>query len=359
MRRRDDDLIEPEVATALTAIDDTLAGRPVAPEHVELAELALMLAAERAQMDPAAAQLLDDRCVASWTTPRRWPRRWIWAPLTAAAVGLAAVLAIVVSLPGGPGPSPPHSVAASAAGAGRSAVSPPALALPDNGRHVTQSAQLALSTAPDRVDTVAQEIFEVIGREHGIVNSSEVTATGRPDGYAEFQLSVPTANLAATMSTLSQLPDATVASRTDSSQDVNDKYLADQRQLADARALRTSLLRQLAGATTNQQITSLTAQIHDAEASISSDEATLRVLQGQISYSPITVQVQANAKGSSGAGFTLARAGNDARRMLTIVAGAALIGLAVLSPLALVGGLGWWLAAVVRRRRRTHALDVA
>lgn len=388
MRRRDDELIEAEVATALVAIDDILAGRSVAPEQVELAELALLLVAQRPQMDAAAVDSLDDRQQALWTRRRARRRRWIWAPLTAAAASLAAVLAIVISLPGGGKPadlsvpgvtrSPAASAGAAfgaassasstganahasapAPAAGETPGSPSALQLPGNGRHVIQSAQLALSTAPDRVDGVAQEIFDVIGREDGIVNSSQVTATGGSDGYAEFQLSVPTANLAATMTALSQLRYATVTSRTDSSQDVNDQYLSDQGKLADARALRTSLLKQLAAATTEQQIASLTAQIHDAEASISSDEATLRALQGQISYSPITVQVQADANGAAGAGFTIRRAGNDALRVLTVVAGAALIGLAALSPLALVGGLGWWVAAAVRRRRRAQALDLA
>ena len=383
MRRRDHDLIESEVATALAAIDDTLAGRPVASDHVELGELALVLVAERPLMEPAAAQALDDRCAASRTRPRR-SRPWIWAPLTAAVAGLAAVLAIVVLLQGGGGsadisaPAVTRSAGASAAAAsgavssaagtsappsaaagGGSAGAPQALHLPANGRHVTQSAQLVLSSAPDRVDSVAQEILDVIARERGIVTSSEVTATGGPDGYAEFRLSVPTANLPATMIALSQLPYAAVASRTDSSQDVNDQYAADQRELDDARALRTSLLKQLAAAASDQQIASITARIRDAEASIARDEAALRALQNRISFSPITVQLQANAKRAAGAGFTIRGAGHDALRVLTVVAGAALIGLAALLPLALVGGLGWWLAAAVRRRRRAQAIDLA
>ena len=140
-----------------------------------------------------------------------------------------------------------------------------------------QAAQLSLSTAPGRVDAVAQEVFDVVGRQRGVVSSSSVTAGGT-GGYAQFQLSLPSASLGQTMASLSTLPYARVASRTDTTQDVNDQYLADARRLADARALRTSLLKQLANATTQAQIDSLTARIHDGEIK---GEA-LEALSGQV-----------------------------------------------------------------------------
>jgi hypothetical protein len=195
------------------------------------------------------------------------------------------------------------------------------------------------------------------------VQSSTVTATGGPGGYAQFQLSIPSASLPQTMASLSTLRYARVSSRTDTTQDVNDQYRADVRALKEARALRTSLLKQLANATTQSQIQSLTAQIHDADASISSDEATLRSLNHQIDYSEVAVTInggQVPVPTTSGSGgFTLHRAAHDAGRVLTVAAGVALIGLAALVPVALVGALGWWVATRVRRRRREHALDLA
>jgi hypothetical protein len=44
--------------------------------------------------------------------------------------------------------------------------------------------------------------------------------------------------------------------------------------------------------------------------------------------------------------------------VLTVAAGVALIGLAALVPVALVGALAWWIASSVRRRRREQALDL-
>jgi hypothetical protein len=175
-------------------------------------------------------------------------------------------------------------------------------------------------------------------------------------------LSVPSSNLAGTMASLSSLRFAHVSSRTDATQDVNDQYQRDTRALADARALRTSLLKQLANATTQTQIDSLNAQIHDAEASISSDEATLRHLQHQINFSQITLTINAPypvaVSSKSSGGFTLNRAAHDAGRVLTVAAGVALIALAALVPVALVAALAWWIATAIRRRRREQALDL-
>src|SRR5581483_12389809 len=98
-----------------------------------------------------------------------------------------------------------------------------------------------------------------------------------------------------------------VVSRTDASQDITGKVGGAGRRLADARALRTSLLRQLANATTQTQINSLKAQIRDAEASISSDLAALRTLHHQVDNSQVSVTINASmAPGhpvSSGGGF--------------------------------------------------------
>ena len=200
----------------------------------------------------------------------------------------------------------------------------------------------------------------MVGRQNGIVSNSNVTS-GTTSGYAQFELSIPSGSLPQTMAALSTLQYAHVASRTDTTQDVNDQYQADVRALADARALRTSLLKQLANATTQTQIDSLNARIHDAEASISSDEATLRRLSHQVSFSQVTLTINAGSTpvGASpgGGGFGFGKAAHDAGRVLTVAAGVALIVLAALVPLALIAALAWWIATLVRRRRREQALD--
>jgi hypothetical protein len=206
-------------------------------------------------------------------------------------------------------------------------------------------------------------VFNAVGLAGGIVNSSSVTATSGSDGYAQFQLSIPSSSLAQTMAALSKLHYASVASRTDTSQDVNDQYQAAVRRLADARALRTALLRQLAAATTATQVASLKAQIRDAEASIASDEAGVRSLNQRISYSQVSLSINAAAAPPvptpSSHGFTIGRAWHDAGRILAVAAGVAIVALAVLVPVALIVALVLWVAALVRRHRREQALDLA
>lgn len=424
MRRVDDPQSDPEIGASLQAIDATLAGEPVDPQHAELAELALLLASERPEIDAAFASSLDgliDRRFAKRAGAKA-RRRWLFAP--SAMVGVAAAAAVVVVIASGgfgsslgvsassssassssassagalapdvggasaghasssgaaassapaakvpsvapaerlvpPAASAPTAAAPTAAGSGTSASPQP----PANGRKIIQSASLNLAVAPSRMDDVAQQVFDVIGAEKGIVNHSTVTATGGSDGYAEFQLSVPSSSLSQTMSELSRLRGANVVSRTDASQDVNGQFVSTNRRLADARTLRTALLKQLAGATTTAEIDSLTGRIHDAEAAIASDQATLARLNGQVNYSQITLTINATVHPvvlapHSGHSFTIGKAAHDAGRVLTVAAGVGLIALAALVPVALIGALVWWVAAAIRRRRREQALDLA
>jgi hypothetical protein len=425
------DPLEPEVEAALEAIDATLAGDPVDPEHAELAELALILRADRPPVGAPFAAAMDARArerfsVASGRRPRtprllrRPARGWIvWAPAGALAA-VVLVVALVTLVPSGGSSSSPviaasrpvgsltvassssaadaarspvaHGSAASSAGAasagsgsaGFSAASSttasaaptvavPTVAVPTaptgGNRQVVQSARLALSTRPKQVDAVAQQVFDVVGSEKGYVANSSVTATGHPDSSADFQLSVPSANLQPTLISLSQLHGATVVSSTNSSQDITGKVGGAGRRLAEARALLRSLLRRLANAYTTEQVDSLKAQIRGANAAIDRDQAALNGLHRQVQYSRIAVTIQGSApaggvaagasSGSGGSGFTLHRAGHDAVRVLVVAAGVLLIALAVAIPLALVAALVAWLWLRLRRHRRESALDRA
>jgi hypothetical protein len=429
MRALDHDPIDPEIAVTLDAIDATLAGEPVDARFAEVAEIALLLSADRPQAPPEFARSLDERverrfapmpgsAVAARATRRRRVARRFWESTAALAAGVALVVAIVVVAGGRGGgssavsssasstaassassaPSSGAAVGSSAAASGavaRSAAPPPlaptarrgststaqkatasstaapppqtsgsattpVIQPPTTGRKVVQSAQLNLTAAPSRIDAVAQEVYDVVGQVNGIVNSSSVTQGG-PAGYANFQLSVPSSSLAETMSRLSQLTYAQVASRTDNSQDITNQFDATTRALGDARALRTSLLKQLANALTTQQVDSLKAQINDAEASVSSDEATLGRLNNQVNFSQINVEINAGTPpppiAHKSGGFGIGRAAHDAGRVLTVAAGGALIAIAALTPVALVVALVWWVGAAVRRRRREQALD--
>lgn len=420
----DQDPIDPEIAATLDAIDATLAGEPVDGRYADIAEIALLLASDRPRVPPAFASSLDQKVKRRFESQNGQKRRFgtdrsrkrrsrtgVWQGAGAIAAGVATIAAIAVVAGGGHGGSSGASSAASATstsaaassaasagsapsgrssasrspkaqaalipptnseagssasgspafGSSASGTSAPTVQPPTTGRKIVQGAQLNLTAAPNRVDDVAQEIYDVVGQANGIVESSSVTQGG-PGGYANFQLSMPSARLGQTMTQLSSLNYAQVVSRTDSSQDITDQYGAATRALADARALRTSLLKQLASAATTEQVDSLNAQIHDAEASISSDQATLNRLNHQVNYSEVYVNVQAKSTPApvshgGGGGFTLGRAAHDAGRVLMVGAGVALIAIAVLAPIGLLVAVLWWVGSTLKRRRREQALD--
>ncbi|MGP0034473.1 MAG: DUF4349 domain-containing protein [Solirubrobacteraceae bacterium] len=415
MRLLDHDPIDPEIAATLDAIDATLAGEPVDARYAELAEIALLLASDRPQLPAEFARSMDERVGRRFApapdsvVPVKAVRRGrlarrFWEGTGALAAGVALFVAIVVVAGGSGGGSSMSSSSAASAGTGAGTTStapratgapaplapsdvrtpnsraekaaasstaapsaptsgssaPQVLQPPTTGRKVVQSAQLNLTAASSRVDAVAQEVYNVVGQVNGIVNNSTVTQGG-PNGYASFELSVPSASLPETMSRLSQLTYAQVTSRTDNTQDITNQYNAAASALADARALRTSLLKQLANAVTNAQVQSLTAQIHDAEASISSDQATLGRLNNQVNFSQINVEINTSTPlppvAHKSGGFGIGRAAHDAGRVLTVAAGGALIAIAALTPVGLVVALVWWVGAAVRRRRREQALD--
>jgi uncharacterized protein DUF4349 len=380
--------LEPEMAAALAAIDATLDGDPVDPEHAELAELALILRAERPVAAPAVRGTIDERVAQRLERPARRrrlrpARGWLAAPVAA----LAAVALVMVIVSGGGGGTPSHGVtseaatsasasagsAASGAASSSSSTPSPATRAPDSTssapspspsgrRQVVQSAQLSLSTAPRRIDDVAQQVFDVVDAEKGIVVSSHVTSTGGPDGGAQFQLSVPVANLQATVSQLSQLHGAHVVSRSDDTTDITGQVGGAGRRLAEARALRRSLLRQLAAATTSQATASLRAQLRDVDAAIGRAAASLTGLHRSVADSSLTVTIQADSvpigHPAHGGGFTLHRAVHDAGRVLVVVAGVGLIALAVLVPLGVVVASLVWAGLALRRRRREAMLDL-
>jgi Domain of unknown function (DUF4349) len=307
----------------------------------------------------------------------------------------AAATSSGASAPAAPVPNGPGSGGGSSgqqlygAAGGKSAAPPHATAhakpsthttVPTSGaatgtRQVIQSAQLLLRASPTQVQQVAQQVFTIVQDNQGIVASSNVTSSGAgvrapatipgpyPGAYAVFQLSIPSGNLTQALGQLSRMQGARVVSRTDNTQDVTGQVGGAGIRLAEARALRRSLLKQLAAALTTQQVDSIQLQLKDADAAIARDLKALNSIKRQVAYSRVTVTVQGLVapvahKHNSGGGFTLRRAAHDAGRVLVVAAGVALIVLAVMVPVGLLLAALAWIGFTVRRRRREHALDL-
>jgi hypothetical protein len=389
------DPLEPEVLAALEAIDATLEGEPVDPEYAELAELALILRAERPVPDEVFLARLDRRVQDRFVEPTRPRRVWSdhWRVSVAALAGVAALcvaIAVAVgphgsstSLPGvkngvsassGSASSGSASGGTASSGGGtssRGAASPApgarklssrAPAPPGRpGRDITQSARIGLQAAPGRIAGVAQEVFDVIGAEHGDVLSSHVSQTAGEPGYATFSLQVSAARLRATLDRLSRLAHARVVTREDASADITARVDNTAAALAAAKARRRSLLRQLAATAIPAQADRLQREAARALVQIDREQSALDRLHHRIADSTIAVTVQSppvvhHRHHHAAGGFTFSQALHDAGHILLVAAGVALIAFAVLVPVGLVVALCAWVWTLVLRRRREGAL---
>ncbi len=376
MRRREI-TIDPAVAAELEALEAALAGDPAA--EPELAALVHDVRDQAPAMEPAFRARLDARVERGFATaPRARQRRaWrSWAPaLGVTGCVLAALVALVVS--GGGGSNDSASSGASggvanesttvqsqkdAAGAGAGASSSSAPAPSDalqsaRTRRVERTTRLELTTTD--VQSAADGVVRATQASGGFVQSSQV-ATGDGRGNASFVVRVPTARLDDALARLSKL--GHVRSLQQSEQDITGAYDGASTRLAEARAERRGLLRAIAKATTAQDISSLRARIADNRREIARYQRDFNAVRSRANYATVEVDVTGRPRKSEpapggGGSWSPGDAAHDAVRVLEVSAGVALIGLAVLVPLALLGAASGLAAGAYRRRRREAALS--
>jgi hypothetical protein len=233
---------------------------------------------------------------------------------------------------------------------------PPAPASPSRQRRVERSTRLEL-TATD-VQAASDGVVRATQATGGFVQSSQVS-TGDGRSTASFTLRVPTSRLDDALRRLSRL--GHVRSLQQSADDITNVYDGASTRLAEARAERRGLLRALAKATTAAQITSLRARIADNRRALQRDQRELDAVRNRANYATIGLELtgvaRKHATVPSGGPWTPGDAAHDAVRVLEVSAGVALIALAVLVPLTLVGTAGGFAAVAVRRRRREAALS--
>lgn len=417
MRLRRDPEPSPETRRALAALDAALAGDPVDPEHDDLRHLAVALRDERPQPRPEFELALDlrvhegfppeDRPGIHKASPARrkelhTPRRLRTTPLalgTAASIFIVATAVLTTGLlEGGGSPDQPTSgVGTPAGGEVRStdspsaqspsgeardgaealksmpapapAAAPPAQALESppappgvapraRRRQVERSAELALSTPRDRIEEVADGAIRVTDRHGGFVLSSSVSAGESSNAGAELDLRIPTDRLSRAVADLSEL--AHVRSRTQAARDITAEFTSPRRRLADALAERRGLLRQLARADTPNETAAIRARLRAVNRRANRAQAELRRLRERVGFAAVSVTVEPGAgNDDAGSGWSLGDAARDALAVLGAVAGAAIVGLAVAVPVAIVGVLAWLAYRAVIRRRREQALDGA
>jgi Domain of unknown function (DUF4349) len=396
MRRRETPL-DPAVAAELEALEAALADDPSA--EPELATLVRDVRMEAPAMSPAFRAQLEERVESGFASTRGGARRASRRPLLGRrplipALGvagclLAALVAVLFATGGsnddsnsagggvaatqvapaerqssgagesaGSGGSGADSAAPSTKSDSTAQAAPSPAAPPANGgRHVERSTRLELTTTD--VQKTADGIVRATQAAGGYVQLSQVR-TGDQNGGATFVLRVPTAKLDDALASLSKL--GHVRAMEQSADDITGAYDGAQARLADARAERRGLLRALGKATTAQEIASLKARIADNRRELNRLQSEFNAVRRRANYATIQVEVTGRARKqpvTPGGSWTPGDAAHDALRVLEIGAGVALIGLAVLIPLGVLGTAGGLAAGAVRRRRREDTLDAS
>jgi hypothetical protein len=409
MRHRDP--LNPDEARELDALERALLGQPVDPDLHGLEELVGDLRASAPEMSPAFAARLERDVADGFPAPTeqpllRRPRRWVLLPavgvLAAALIALVVVLGqsnndtsqVAVDLgattarESAPAPqaSSGGSAATDSAGgfdaqsapanraaapAAKSAAPAPSAAVapvrPSAGiakssapRKVERTADLVLETPSGKVESTSDEVIRTVDRFGGIVASSAIGSDDQAGGEAVFDLRIPTGRLDDALAALSKL--GHVAERTQNLQDITSSFTSAQDRLSDARAERRGLLRALARATTQAQIQSLRARLRTTRSTIArlnGDLASLR-RRADLSNVHVTVRgVEGGGGAATGGDWSPGDAARDALRVLEVMAGVALIALAIGVPLGLLGIAIALAARAGRRRGRERALDPA
>ncbi len=379
-------------------------------------DLAVLLREDRPEPDPAFAHRMDklvERGFQSWSPPLRMQRTpWWRSLLSGPAIGVAAlvlIVALVLVLPkgddfGSGGSSSGGSAGSSGSGGGaetqaapnaecagggastadsagsarssggtdsaggdlsvQSAVPPsPGKGSPGSdsarNRKIERSASLTLATRPRDIDRVSDAIQRETRSVGGFVVTASVSAS-RYGGNGDFELRVPTERLDTLMGRLSQL--AAVRERADRSHDITAEAVSARKHLTDARAERSSLLRQLEDATTLTETEAIRARLTLVSREIEAAKAGVRRVTNRANFSTVTVSLLADSSAAppsedDGGAWSPADAARDALRVLEVIAGVLLIGLAVLGPLAILAALVAGSARWTTRRRRERALD--
>jgi hypothetical protein len=352
----------------LAAIDAAIeSGRVTATDlhERELQELALALSAATPAPDDDFAARLDRRVRAGFPRERRsfgLLRRPPVPVLGGAAAALLAGIVAVSLYAGGDDGSEPKPLTTRELPAESPRTAAPEIVPPPGGdvvpgrreRRIERSAQLRLAASGDRLEDVADGIGTVVQRHKGFVlRSSLSTGDGGVTG-GSFDLRVPADELRDALRELSGL--ATVVSQSQSSEDVTGAFVSTGDRLAAAKAERRGLLRRLARARTDAQAEALRERLRIVAGEISSLRGQLRSLRERTGFAAVNVTLE-QKDGDSGSSGSVGDGLDDALGILAASLGLALRVLGVVIPLALVGGLAWLAAGVIRRRRRESALS--
>lgn len=193
----------------------------------------------------------------------------------------------------------------------------------------------------------------------GIVLRSSIRDGAEGEAGAEFELLIPSARLGDALAAFSAI--AEVRSRHESTQDITAPTIGVGERLQDSQARIESLLGQLADAATDEERAAVEAQLRAERRHAAALRSRLSDLRRRASFSRVSLRIETGAPATtsegSGGAWGIDDGIDDAGRILAVAAGITVIGLAVLTPLALICLLAWLAHHSLVRRSRERALD--
>jgi hypothetical protein len=225
-------------------------------------------------------------------------------------------------------------------------------------RDVEHSAEMVLGADPDQVANDAAQVFDAVHAANGIVLNSSVTAGAAGDAGARFELLIPAAKLGDALAAFSAID--TVVSRHEATDDITAPTVRIGEQLRDSRATIDGLLVQLAGADTDEERAEVEFELRAERHHNASLRSQATKLGRRANLSRVSLRIEtggASAGEDSGGGWSIGDALHDAGHILVIAAGVAIVGLAIVGPLALLAFLFWLANGVRLRRARERVLD--
>ena len=153
-------------------------------------------------------------------------------------------------------------------------------------------------------------------------------------------------------------------SRAQDTEDVTDQRAVLQSAVRDARADRAGLRVRLSKASTDKERSRLRAQLDRASRRVTQRERRVASLNQQVAYSTVELEIRGTRKSGATAAtpgdrWTPGDALRDAGRVLEVIAGVLLIGLAILLPIAILAALAAYAGRGLTRRRRERALEAS
>ena len=219
-------------------------------------------------------------------------------------------------------------------------------------RDVERSAEITLGAEPDDVADDASKVFEAVHAHDGIVMRSSTHEGKAGEAGATFELLIPSAKLGDALAAFSQI-DA-VRSRHEATADITAPTVSAAELLKESRARIDSLLGQLEEAETEPEREAIEAELRHERRHASRLAAQLDHLHRRADFSRVYLRIATGESDeSSGGAWGIDDALGDAGKILAVAAAVAVVGLAILGPIALIALLAWLShRAWVRRERR-------